>query len=199
MESDSERPKANPERNYTIQYVGNNWYRWEVVQEFLSTISPVRSELGRIALTGARWDGEVEEGFEADTVADVRYLRSMGVETYSSVAFGQVVSAMGQALVSPLFVRPMIAAQKLITPRMLETLCADTVPVFRKEELYISDLYGDGALELCLGDDPIGRLRDIISRPSYYLDLANAIRQRLRTRSNYTSLMSELLRHLRQP
>jgi hypothetical protein len=78
-------------------------------------------------------------------------------------------------------------------------LCADTVPVFRKEELYISDLYGDGALELCLGDDPIGRLRDIISRPSYYLDLANAIRQRLRTRSNYTSLMSELLRHLRQP
>jgi hypothetical protein len=198
MECSSERPKANPEKTYTIQYVGNNWYRWEIVKGFLSDISPIRTELGRIALTGARWDEEVEEGFEADTFADVGYLRSMGVETYSSVAFGQVVSAIGEALVSPLFVRPMIAAQKLITPRMFETLCADTVPVFRKKELYIADLYGDDALELCLGDDPIARLRDIIARSTYYLGLANGIRQRLLTRSNYTSLMSKLLEHLRQ-
>ena len=35
MECDSERPKANPAKKYTIQYVGNNWYRWEIVKEFL--------------------------------------------------------------------------------------------------------------------------------------------------------------------
>lgn len=196
MECGAEPPKSNPQKNYTIQYVGNNWYRWEVVKDFLSKISPIRAELGRIALKGMRWDGEVEKGFEADTYAEVSYLRGIGVETYCSVAFGQVIDAMGEALVSPLFVRPMIAVQKLITPRMFETLCADTVPVFRKEESYISELYGEGALELCLDDDPAEKLRNILSRPAYYLDLASDIRRRLLTFSNYNLLMSKLLEHL---
>jgi hypothetical protein len=196
MECGTEPPKANTQKKYTVQYVGNNWYRWEVVKDFLSRISLIRGELGRIALKGMRWDGEVERGFEDDTFAEVSYLRCMGVETYDSVAFGQVINAMGEALVSPLFVRPMIAAQKLITPRMFETLCADTIPVFRKEELYISDLYGEGALELCLGDDPGGKLRNILSRPAYYFNVASNIRRRLLALCNYDLLTPELLAHL---
>ena len=197
MECDIERPQAISTKKYTIQYVGNNWYRWPVVEDFLSSIRPIRDELGRIALKGMRWDGEVEKGFEPDTFADVGYLRSMGVETSGSVAFGQVIPAMSEALVSPLFVRPMIAAQKLITPRMLETVCADTIPVFRKAECYIREFYGDDALDLCLGDDPIQRLRDILARPRHYFDLASAIRQKLRALTNYDLLTAKLVEHVR--
>jgi hypothetical protein len=196
MECDTERSNVEREREYTILYVGNNWYRWGIVEEFLESIRPIRDDLGRIALKGMRWDGDVERGFESDTIADVDYLRSMRVETAGSVAFGHVIRAMGEGLVSPLFVRPMIAAQKLITPRMFETLCADTIPVFRNEERYIGELYGDGALELCLGDDPAGRLRDILSRPTYYFEVTSAIRQRLVARVKYDAVMSELLEHL---
>ena len=198
MECDIDPPRVEPEKKYTIQYVGNNWYRWGIVKDFLSGISPIRNELGRIALKGMRWDGEVEKGFEADTFAEVDYLRGMGIETYGSVAFGEVIATMSQALISPLFVRPMIAAQKMITPRMFETLCADTIPLFRKDEAYISELYGEEALELCLGEDHVGKLRNILSRPIYYLDLASTLRQRLIALSNYNLLMPKLIEHLRR-
>ena len=39
--------------------------------------------------------------------------------------------------------RPVLRALELLTPRMLETVAAHTIPFYREEDRYIGGLYGD--------------------------------------------------------
>jgi len=178
---------------YTIQYVGNNWYRWESVKAFLSQLQTMRSRLGRIALKGKYWDGETKTGLEEHTYAETDFLRALDIVTEYSVPFGAVISAMSEAFISPIFVRPMISAQRLITPRMLETLCADTIPIFSKDMGYITQLYGCEASALCFEDNVTEKVQDILRDPDAYFELIQRIREHVYPRYNYDSLFSTLL------
>lgn len=178
---------------YTIQYVGNNWYRWEGVKAFLSQLQTMRSRVGRIALKGKWWDGETKPGLEEHTYAEADFLRALDVETEYSVPFGTVISAMSEAMISPIFVRPMISAQRLLTPRMLETLSADTIPIFGKDVGYIIRLYGCEANALCFEDNIAEKVQDMLGDPAVYFELIHSIRQRVYPQYNYHSLFSTLL------
>lgn len=178
---------------YAVQYVGNCWYRWGTVKRFLEDLSPARHRIGRIAFCGQRWRGGVEPGFENDLVSDPTFLAKHGVELLDSVPFGHVVDAMSRACISPIFVRPMISAQRLITPRMFETLCANTIPVFLETDRYISRLFGDGSSALCLGGLPGESIVRVLETPEEFLAVARVIRQRLEESCSTKKVFSRLL------
>jgi hypothetical protein len=181
---------------YTIQYVGNNWYRWDAVTQFLSRLRDIRPQLGRIALKGKWWDGTCKTGLKKETMADVDLLKASDIETEYSVPFGSVIGAMGDAWISPIFVRPMIAAAMLLTPRMFETLCAHTIPIWSTEIQYISRVYGEEAHPFYYSDEPDVKIIEILADRYAYLQLSSDIRRRLFDTYNYTTLFAELLRLL---
>ena len=60
---------------------------------------------------------------------------------------------MGDAVLTPVLVRPVLRALQLLTARMLETVAAHTIPFYREEDRYIGALYGDESGELMLASD----------------------------------------------
>jgi hypothetical protein len=192
----TERATSPIKEMFTIQYVGNNWYRWNTLKRFLDSLAPERHRFGRIAVCGMRWGGGSENGFENDTASDLAFLASQGVDVFDSVPFGSVVDAMSRSQISPIFVRPMISAQRLITPRMFETLCAETIPVFLAEDRYIGRLFGSGAGSLCLGKAPTASLLKILAAPEHYRALARRIRQRLAKKYRTDQVFERLVRFI---
>jgi hypothetical protein len=194
------RPSGNwGEKRYTIRYVGNNWYRWPNIRSFFSGLAPIRASLGRIALTGRWWGAETAPGFEAGTFSESKFLNDLGIEIEASVPFGEVIPAMGEALISPLFVRSMLAAQQALTPRMFEVLCANTIPVFGQENEYLATLYGPESFRLCYGENPAELIQRIHANPLSYYDLVLAMREHLYARYNYRALFARFLEIITNP
>ena len=187
------------EKRYTIRYVGNNWYRWTNIRSFFSGLAPLRTSLGRIALTGKWWGAETAPGYEAGTFSDSKFLNDLGIEIEASVPFGEVIPAMDEALISPLFVRSMLAAQYALTPRMFEVLCANTLPVFGRENEYLAALYGPESVRLCYGENPLELIQRIHDHPLSFYDLVLAIREQLYSRYNYRALFARLLEIITNP
>ena len=184
---------ASHKKEYLAQYVGNNWYRWKDIQEFVLAVSKIkRSERNNVVLKGKHWDGSYRKGNEAATKADVDFLRNHEVKTFPSVPFGNVVSSMSQSHFNPIFVRPMIAAQKLITPRMLETLSAHTIPLFSAKNNYIEEVFGKGS-EYLAYENLEEKLLEVLNDLDNYYSIVDDLRRQAYKRFNYQTLFSSLV------
>jgi hypothetical protein len=154
--------RRRPRRKLHVQYVGSNWFRADQLLRLMSAAYDVLGEKSRLRVCGSYWDGTTMDGFEPATYVNPGLLLNLGVEVRPPVPFGQVVERMGDALLTPVLVRPVLGAMRLLTPRMLETIAADTVPVYRPEDGYIAELYADEGGDLAVGsaDDVARALRD---------------------------------------
>lgn len=173
-----------------IQYIGNNWFRSRPLIQVFSAARRFLGNSARLRVCGKYWDGSVRKGFESATKADLDALERLRVDICPPVPFGTVVSHMGEAAISPVLVRPLLSKLGFLTPRMLETVSASTIPVYRQEDSYIASLYKDSG-RLCLGKDASG-LGNIFHQVPDLCTAVNDLRQHLRLEYSYPSLLKRL-------
>ncbi len=173
-----------------LRYIGANWWRFDQFVEVVRAFRQVAGWMGRVEVCGRWWDGEIWSGHEKGTTARPSVLHDLGVEVRPPVPFGEVVSAMSEASLSPVLVRPVLSALGLVTPRFFETMSANTIPLFLMRDAYL-----DRAVdrELCLGerlDEDMGR---IVSDLPGHRALAAQLRLEMFRTYRYEAVFDRLL------
>ncbi len=188
-----QRPKP-----YGMVYVGHSKFRWHSMEKVLRAIEPIRKRVGRIALVGHGWDElppwtermQMESAFYTDK----EYLRKMDLEFVPSVRFEQVIPWMSRATFSPVLMRPTFEYMKMVTPRLFETLTADTIPVFGFDPHHVCSIYGAQAAELILpAEQSEKKIEDILNRPEHYAQVVENIRGHLAAEHSHTRRFQQLL------
>lgn len=181
----------NIKKDFDFLYVGNNWYRWDDISNLAKSTDSIRSELKRVAVMGNYWNGEVMQGYEKATYSDPIFLKLNNIEILKSAPYGKVESSMSRGLINPIWIRPILNKLKLVTPRMLETFAADTVPVIPEYFIHAPELYGDAVKELALSSE---NLLMILKDYKKYLDISRGIRNKLIAEHSYEVRLNELTR-----
>lgn len=177
-----------------LRYVGANWWRFDA---FVSVVRALRAndQRGRVEVFGRYWDGELRPGYEAATSADAEVLDELGVEIRRPVPFGDVVSSMSGAVVSPVLLRPVLARLGLMTPRVFETIAARTIPLFLQGDTAISD-FASQAEALHLGPDVAGDLGRVLDNLEAHVAIADELRAETFAAYRYEQVLDRLLEHL---
>src|SRR5262249_50616616 len=122
------------QKQYGMFYVGNNWFRWQQMRRVLQAVERVRSEVGRIGLTGHGWDRQApwanSSVSEDAYYSDPAHLKKLDVEVSPPIRFDQVIASMGSGIFTPVLYRPLFEHLRLVTCRTFETPAANTIPVF---------------------------------------------------------------------
>jgi hypothetical protein len=147
----------------------------------------------RVTLFGQWWAGDGLEDYAEETHLDPEYLRINGVETHPPVAFDEVEATMGTGRLSPIFIRPVLNALELATPRMFETFAADTVPILPPNIRHARALYGDAIGPLCLPEDPAETIVAMLDQYADYVAFAREVAERLARNHSYEVRLSELI------
>src|SRR5262249_46180785 len=185
-------------KQYSMYYVGHNWFRWRPMRMVLEAIAPVRSQLGRLALVGHGWDKPAPWAnasiIQDAYYFDAQYLRRSGVEAFPPFLFGAVIGHMSKCFFMPLIYRPLFNHLRLVTCRTFETFAANTIPLFGMDESYVREFYGPTAVELVMSkENPHEKILDIVSRPDHYADIVAGIRTHLRQEHSYQQRIRELI------
>jgi hypothetical protein len=193
-----EVPLAVTRKDYAMVYIGHAKFRWRPMRQVLEAIEPVRDRVGRIELVGVGWDQPPWWASQMNLadyyVSDPGYLKRLQVGVAAPVPFAQVIGCMSRALFNPVLLRPIFRHLQFVTPRVFETLAADTIPLFGLDETEVREIYGDAAAKLVLRpDDAREKILDIINRPDYYRDSVRDIRQQLAARHSHTARLLELI------
>jgi hypothetical protein len=106
---------------------------------------------------------------------------------------------MSEARFSPIVHRPLFNELKLVTNRMFETFCADTLPLLILPEEMVDAIYGDRARPLRPGDDVAERVKDMLRRPEVYWDAVLKTRAHLASHHSYQQRFKELVSILDTP
>ncbi len=187
-----ERPLDFAGKEYGMCYVGNNWRRWRGLRRVLEALEPVREDVGRIVLIGRWWDALPWPSPYDDT--DPEYLRQLGVELREPVQFDRVVECMGLGVFMPVIYRPLYDRLRLVTCRTFETPAANTLPLFCQEPEFVSEIYGEQALELRLPEsDPQEKILDLLERTDHYAGIVEGMRAHLRENFSYERQLQRLL------
>jgi hypothetical protein len=87
---------------------------------------------------------------------------------------------MSKARFNPVLLRPLFRHLRIVTPRLFETVAANTIPLFVLDPMHAREIYGEQALELVLPEEhPQEKILDIIHHPERYRDVVMGIRQHL--------------------
>lgn len=191
-------PSNGELKEYGMLYVGHSKFRWGPMLRVLHAIEPIRQQVGRIGLVGHGWDSppwwadrmRLEDAYFSDAAR----LRELKVEVLPPVPFGRVIPWMSRAVFNPILLRPTFQRLRLVTPRMFETIAANTIPVFGLDRDHIREIYGERALPLMLRDDaPHEQLRDILGRPDDYREIVLGIRAYLAKQHSYAARLLQLI------
>ncbi|MFV2109779.1 hypothetical protein [Micromonospora sp. LOL_015] len=180
------------ERDYDLQYIGSNWWRWKpltAVVEAAATLRPTP----RIRVCGRWWDGTTCPGFEDATTGVPGWLAERGIEVCPPVPFGRVIAEMGRSLISPVLVRPLVAGTGLLTPRMFETLASGSLPALSADAEFLAVVYGDECEHLLLGANPATTLARLITDFERHAQVVGRIQDRLRVEYAYPRVLRNLL------
>ena len=185
-------------KDFDMCYVGNNWFRWRSLRRVLGAVEPVRDRVGRIALVGHGWDSlapwaspaVVEDAY----LNDPEYLRRLAVEVSPPVPFHRVIECMSKGIFTPVIYRPLFDHLRLVTCRTFETPAANTIPLFCQAPEFVSEVYGDAALELTLPEtEPHEKILDLLERPQHYEGVVADIRSYLRETYSYYRQLQGLI------
>jgi hypothetical protein len=188
--------KANDTKPYGVAYAGNNWQRWSQLAPFFETIAPLRERLGPTCLAGWDWDKRpdwaVEHGL-AGVDVDWELLERTGVEARWATTYDEFIPFLSQARFSPIFQRPLYNHLRLVSNRMFETFCADTIPLLMLPEDLIDAVYGPAARRLAPGEDVAGLIEDALADPRPYWEAALETRRHLAREHSFEKRFAELL------
>jgi hypothetical protein len=189
-------------KEYGMCYVGSNWFRWAVLRRVLDAIEPVREKVGRIGLTGHNWleaPGGADPALrQAAYYTDPIYLKRLGVEVKPAVPVEQVISSMSKGVFNPVLIRPLFSLLGLVTVRTFETPAASTIPLLAQDPAYVTEIYGEEALELVLPrENPADKILDIVKRPKRYAPIVRRMRHHLAEKHSYEARLKELIEIVR--
>jgi len=181
---------------YGVAYLGNNWQRWSQVRQFLVGIEPIRDRLGPICLNGWDWDRRPEWAAQlgiAGIDVDPELLTRLGVEVRWGVPFDEFTDFLGQARFVPVFQRPLYNHLRLVSNRVFETFCADTIPLLFLPADLAAALYGDAAADLTPDGDPAGFCEKVMADPVPYWAAVLAAREHLAQEHSFERRFGQLL------
>jgi hypothetical protein len=182
---------------YGVAYAGNNWQRWSQLGPFFDTIAPLRNRLGPAILAGWDWDKRPEWAVEhelAGVDVDRELLERSGVEVRWATTYDELVPFLSQARFSPVFQRPLYNHLRLVTNRMFETFCADTIPLLMLPEDLIDAVYGPVARRLAPGNDIKQLISDVLANPEPYWEAVLETRRHLAREHSFEKRFTELLK-----
>jgi hypothetical protein len=185
-------------KEYSMYYVGHNWFRWRPMKMILDAIEPVRGSLGRLGLVGHGW-GSLAPWANPSIIQDAyftdpAYLARLNVETYPPILFGAVIEHMSKGVFMPVIYRPLFNHLRLVTCRTFETLAANTIPLFGMDEGYVKEFYGEHAAELVMpAEHPHEKILDMVRRPEHYAQIVSDIRTQLAQQHSYQQRLRELI------
>jgi len=194
-----EVPLTTNGKEYSMYYVGNNWFRWRPMKNILRAIEPIRNCLGRLGIVGHGWD-QLPPWANSTVAADAYwsepdYLKKLNVEAFPPILFTEVIEHMSKGIFMPVIYRPLFNHVRLVTCRTFETFAADTIPLFGEDESYVEEFYGDGAAELVMPrENPQEKILDIIHRREHYGAIVTRIRAKLAMQHSYQERVRELVR-----
>jgi hypothetical protein len=196
---DWEVPLTANGKQYSMYYVGHNWFRWRPMKSVLEAIEPVRDRLGRIGIVGHGWDRLppwANPSIIADAYySDPEYLRRLRVEAFPPILFSGVIEHMSKGVFMPVIYRPLFNHLRLVTCRTFETIAANTIPLFGMDESYVKEFYGEDAAELVMPrENPHEIILDMVSRPEHYASIVARIRTELARKHSYEERLRELIR-----
>jgi hypothetical protein len=193
LATDAPPPDALP---YQLQYIGSNWWRWRSMTEVVTAALAVQPPIHRIRVCGRWWNGQTCPGHETASRSEAGWLQRHNVNVAPPVPFGEVVSEMSKAAVTPVLTRPLLARLGLLTPRMFETLASGSIPVLTADLAFLMKVYGHDALELVFGTQPTRLLEQIVREPGRYRSLVAAIQRRMFAAFNYEQVLIQLVKFL---
>src|SRR5262249_29280995 len=185
-------------KEYSMYYVGHNWFRWRPMKAILEAIEPIRDRLGRLGIVGHGWDSPppwanpsiIEDAYYSDP----EYLRRLRIEAFPPILFGAVIEHMSKGVFMPVIYRPLFNHLRLVTCRTFETIAANTIPLFGMDESYVKEFYGDRAAELVMPrEDAQEKILDMVMRPEYYAQIVAGIRRDLALNHSYHERIRQLI------
>jgi len=190
---------GNGGKPYGISYVGTNWQRWTQVRTMLTSVGPMRNQIGRTRLIGWDWASRPKWAEDLNlrgVDVDRQMLADYGVQTQDAVPYTQVVARMGEGSFCPVFHRPLFNDLGLVTNRTFETFCADSIPLLFLPESFVEEIYGSAAQMLRVGDEPARHIEAARRDPAPFWDAVLKTRQFLNDNHSYEKRFGELLSHL---
>lgn len=193
-----EMPLDFSTKKYGMYYVGNNWFRWRPLNQFLRAIVPIRDQVGRIGLVGNGWDSPapwasptlIEDAYYTDPA----YLRRLNIEVMPPVRFDQVIESMSQGVLSPVLLRPLFDRLGLVTCRTFETPAANTIPLFVQDPSYVREIYGPEASQFILSPEHASeRMLELLLQPEQHAATVMGIRRHLAEKHSYAMRIRELI------
>ena len=137
------------------------------------------------------------EEFKEATYSDPDFLRQNQIEIYQSALYGQVETTMSRGLLNPILVRPILNHLGFATPRMFETIIADTVPLIPNYFTYAPRLYGMDISQLTLSvDNAANNILKMLENYEENKKLARDIRETLKTQHSYETRLKQLLQYI---
>ena len=120
------REKIN--KTHNVVYVGNNWHRKREMENFVWQLGS-SGKVSSMAIYGKNWG---------------RFLvaNNFCLSLRDSVPPNEVVKTMSTGVFNPVFISRSLLEKKVYTPRMFETLAAQTIPLFPANFDYVTDVYG---------------------------------------------------------
>lgn len=184
-------------KKYDLLYLGNNWYRWHDIKWLVKTIKPIRSQIKRVALMGDYWSKEIMEEFKDATFSEPDLLRKNNIKIVNSAPYGQVEKTMSTGFLNPIFIRPILCKLGFATPRMFETIMADTTPLIPSYFRYADLLYGDLIEHFKLTNkNSTEDIKKIFREYKKNTKLIWKIRNSLKVRHSYQVRLKELLNYV---
>ncbi|GAA2972114.1 hypothetical protein GCM10010519_04050 [Streptomyces lactacystinicus] len=178
---------------YELQYVGANWWRWDALAHLVEAARSARPPLTRLRVAGRWWSGDPHPDHVTATANRPGWLVKRGVRVTGPVPFGQVLTQMAKAEITPVLARPLLAHQRLLTPRMFETIAAGTMPALPPELAYTADFYGEEIAPFLLGDHPAEDLARLLRDATVNRPRLGRLQDDLRRRFNYRRVLGQLL------
>jgi len=196
-----ERPLDFCGKAYGMTYVGHAKFRYFPMLRVLRAIEPIRDRFGRIAVVGHGWDSmppwpswmKIEDYFYTDQT----YLKEMDVEFVQPVPFAQVIDWMSKVTLSPVIYRPLFSHLRFVTCRTFEPPAANTVPLLGLNAEYVSEIYGEQAVDLVLPQDITAaqtKVADIVNRPNHYAKIVMGVRKHLSENHSFKARLREMVK-----
>jgi hypothetical protein len=182
------------DKMYDVLYLGNNWHRWYQMTEMIGYLDELRGLFPRIGITGNNWTSPDQYWPEAK-YSDPAFFEEKDIEVSEQCPpIGEVVSFMSKARYAPILLRPILQKMQMITPRMFETFAAGVIPIITNNFHYCQKLYGPASYELQLGANPVAKLRDMVLRRHYYIDIVRNVCEKLTKEHSFSVRLQQLKR-----
>src|SRR6202008_1146606 len=131
---------------------------------------------------------------KANYFVDRDYLKAIRAEALPAVPYPMVTDTINKGVFNPVVYRPLFETLGMVTCRTFETPAAGTIPLFLLDRDYVTELFGERAIELVLeGEHAHERIVDVLERPEYYADIVMGIREQFRDRHSPEARLRELV------